>query len=82
MWPIPDRRPTILQILRKNNELGGLDIVKASRGHLHRGTIYVWLFWLEESGAIKSRMVPAHGYPNGRRVYSLNPNHFIEPTGS
>src|SRR5947208_12301511 len=61
----------ILDLLAREGELYGLQLVSASRGKLRRGTVYVTLGRMEEKGYITSRLEDpppdAGGLP--RRVY-------------
>ncbi|HEV7717201.1 MAG TPA: helix-turn-helix transcriptional regulator [Steroidobacteraceae bacterium] len=66
----------IVEILDAHGrEMGGLEIVKASGGHLSRGTIYVHLERLEARGVVVSRAedyTPPH-IGIARRLYKLAP---------
>lgn len=64
----------------------GLELVKASDGRLHRGTVYVYLQRLEDAGWVLSSEEPAAevqphvGIP--RRLYRLRPGGPRELVGS
>lgn len=64
---------TILRLLREKSPQYGLDLVRASRGALRRGTVYVHLHALEREGFIRSekgtKLTPLLG--NVRRIYFL-----------
>ncbi len=75
---MPDRFPTlsskeglILDLLAEAGEAYGLALVKASRGRVGRGTIYVTLGRMEDKGYLVSRLeeraAGAIGLP--RRMY-------------
>jgi DNA-binding PadR family transcriptional regulator len=61
----------VLEMLVRENELYGLQLVAASKGRLKRGTVYVTLGRMEEKGYITSRLDQpppgAGGLP--RRIY-------------
>jgi PadR family transcriptional regulator, regulatory protein PadR len=61
----------VLQLLVRDDEAYGLELVSASRGRLKRGTVYVTLGRMEEKGYIVSRLVDAPPEAGGlpRRVY-------------
>ena len=65
----------ILQLLVRDEEAYGLELVTASRGRLKRGTVYVTLGRMEDKGYITSRLTEpppeAGGLP--RRVYTPTP---------
>jgi len=62
----------ILQVLSASNqEMYGRDIVKASNGALHRGTVYVYLQRLEERSCIASRLELESWQPLPRRLYCI-----------
>jgi DNA-binding PadR family transcriptional regulator len=60
----------IMQMLveGKQKEMYGLELVKASKGKLKRGSVYVLLGRLEEKGFVKSR-TEVEGAEIPRRVY-------------
>lgn len=62
----------VLELLVRNRELYGLQLVAASRGRLKRGTVYVTLGRMEDKGFITSRLDDppdgAGGLP--RRIYT------------
>jgi DNA-binding PadR family transcriptional regulator len=62
----------ILQLLVRDDEAYGLELVSASRGRLKRGTVYVTLGRMEEKGYITSRLEDAPPEAGGlpRRVYT------------
>lgn len=57
----------VLDLLFKNGEMYGLDMVKAS-SKLKRGAIYILLSRMVDKGYIRSRAINAPGIP--RRKYS------------
>ncbi len=61
----------ILQMLIRESELYGLQMVAQSRGRLKRGTVYVTLGRMEDKGYVTSRAEkdtpPGGGLP--RRIY-------------
>jgi PadR family transcriptional regulator PadR len=61
----------ILQLLVRDDEAYGLELVAASRGRLKRGTVYVTLGRMEEKGYITSRLEDAPPDAGGlpRRIY-------------
>jgi PadR family transcriptional regulator, regulatory protein PadR len=61
----------VLQLLVRDDEAYGLELVSASRGRLKRGTVYVTLGRMEEKGYIVSRLVDAPPEAGGlpRRIY-------------
>ena len=62
----------ILQLLVRDEEAYGLELVTASRGRLKRGTVYVTLGRMEDKGYITSRLEDAPPEAGGlpRRVYT------------
>ena len=65
----------ILQLLVRDKEAYGLELVAASRGRLKRGTVYVTLGRMEDKGYITSRLEAAPPDAGGlpRRVYIPTP---------
>jgi PadR family transcriptional regulator PadR len=65
----------VLELLVRDKELYGLQLVAGSRGRLKRGTVYVTLGRMEEKGYITSRLDDpppgAGGLP--RRLYAPTP---------
>jgi len=61
---VPASEKTILTLLADRGPCYGLELVKASRGRLTRGGIYVTLGRMEEKGLVTS--APSDG---GRRLY-------------
>ena len=65
----------VLELLVRDRELYGLQLVAGSRGRLKRGTVYVTLGRMEEKGYITSRLDDpppgAGGMP--RRIYAPTP---------
>jgi DNA-binding PadR family transcriptional regulator len=62
----------ILDLLARQREMYGLELVRASGGLLKRGTIYVLLSRMEEKGFVASRQqfeATASGLP--KRIYTL-----------
>jgi PadR family transcriptional regulator PadR len=78
---MPKRRPRvltlspkeslILELLIRDHELYGLQLVAASRRRLKRGTVYVTLGRMEDKGFITSRLEDAPADVGGmpRRLY-------------
>lgn len=65
----------VLELLRQEHELYGLQLVAASKGRLKRGTVYVTLGRMEDKGYITSRAEPAPSGAGGlpRRLYAATP---------
>ena len=65
----------ILELIVRERELYGLQLVAQSRRRLKRGTVYVTLGRMEEKGYIKSRLddAPAPGGGLPRRLYEATP---------
>ena len=63
----------IVELLLREQELYGLQLVAASRGRLKRGTVYVTLGRMEDKGFITSReeAPPADAGGLPRRVYRV-----------
>jgi DNA-binding PadR family transcriptional regulator len=61
---LPASERTILELLARRDICYGLELVKASRGRLTRGGIYVTLGRMEQKGLVSSEA--AEG---GRRLY-------------
>ena len=61
----------ILELLAREKELYGLQLVAASRRRLKRGTVYVTLGRMEEKGYVTSRLEDAPADAGGlpRRLY-------------
>jgi DNA-binding PadR family transcriptional regulator len=57
-----------LRLLSGAEEMGGLEMVKASDGKLSRGFVYVMLTQLEDRGLVESR---EDGTGTGRRLYRI-----------
>lgn len=78
-----DRRPLtlsaketlILELLVRDGELYGLQMVAASKRSLKRGTVYVTLGRMEEKGYVASRQEDAPPEAGGlpRRLYRATP---------
>ena len=68
---LPDKERLILDLLMRDAELYGLELVAASKGRLKRGTVYVTLGRMEEKGFISSRLEDAPADQGGlpRRIY-------------
>lgn len=64
----------VLNLLARQRELYGLQMVDASAGALKRGTIYVTLSRMERKGYVQSSPDPTPS-PNGppRRLYRITP---------
>ena len=65
----------ILDLLARDGELYGLQLVAASKGRLKRGTVYVTLGRMEDKGYVRSRAEDAPDGAGGlpRRVYEATP---------
>lgn len=70
------RELLILNLLAESDhKVFGLDLIAASNGNLHRGTIYVWLQRLEEADLVESEWQAETDTPAGwtsgilRRLY-------------
>jgi PadR family transcriptional regulator, regulatory protein PadR len=61
----------VLELLVRDKELYGLQLVAASRGRLKRGTVYVTLGRMEEKGYITSKLEDRPPREGGlpRRIY-------------
>ena len=70
---LPPKEALILDLLIRNKELYGLELVAASKGRLKRGTVYVTLGRMEEKGYVTSRLEDAPPTAGGlpRRVYQV-----------
>src|SRR5438045_5456299 len=68
---LPPKEALILELLIREKELYGLELVAASRRRLKRGTVYVTLGRMEEKGYITSRLEDAPADVGGmpRRLY-------------
>src|SRR6266852_1139444 len=68
---LPVTETLILELLVRERELYGLELVSASKGRLKRGTVYVTLGRMEQKGYITSRLEDAPPAAGGlpRRVY-------------
>jgi DNA-binding PadR family transcriptional regulator len=74
MLTLSPKESLILELLVREDEMYGLQLVAASRRKLKRGTVYVTLGRMEEKGYIVSRAAetPANGgLP--RRLYRATP---------
>ena len=71
MLTLSPKETVILQLLVRDDEAYGLELVSASRGRLKRGTVYVTLGRMEEKGYITSRLADAPPEAGGlpRRIY-------------
>jgi DNA-binding PadR family transcriptional regulator len=70
---LPSGKETIaLELLHSSREMYGLEMVKASKGALGRGTVYVILDRLEDKGFVKSRAKKQPGIAGmPRRLYRI-----------
>src|SRR5437773_11003141 len=68
---LPPKETLILQLLTRDKEMYGLELVAASKRRLKRGTVYVTLGRMEEKGFITSRLESAAPDEGGlpRRIY-------------
>src|SRR5262245_7159592 len=71
MLTLSPKESVILQLLVRDDDAYGLELVSASRGRLKRGTVYVTLGRMEEKGYITSRLEDAPPEAGGlpRRIY-------------
>jgi len=65
----------ILDLLTRDGELYGLQLVAASKGRLKRGTVYVTLGRMEDKGYVTARAEDAPDGAGGlpRRLYEVTP---------
>ena len=65
----------MLDLLRRHDDLYGLQLVAASKGRLKRGTVYVTLARMEEKGYVTSKLDAAPSGRGGlpRRLYAATP---------
>ena len=65
----------ILDLLAREGESYGLQLVASSKGRLKRGTVYVTLGRMEQKGYVSARSEPSPGDAGGlpRRLYSATP---------
>jgi PadR family transcriptional regulator, regulatory protein PadR len=75
MLTLSAKESLILELLVREKELYGLQMVAASKRRLKRGTVYVTLGRMEEKGYIVSRLEDAPPRAGGlsRRVYQPTP---------
>jgi PadR family transcriptional regulator PadR len=68
---LSSKEALVLELLLEHDELYGLQLVKASRGRLKRGTVYVTLGRMEGKGYVQSRVEAAPEREGGlpRRIY-------------
>jgi DNA-binding PadR family transcriptional regulator len=66
---IRSRQQVILRLLRDRGDLYGLELVEASDGKLRRGSVYVYLSDLEDSGFVTSYL--PKGSTVQRRKYKI-----------
>lgn len=68
---LPPKEALILDLLARESEMYGLQLVAASNGRLRRGTVYVTLGRMEEKGYVSSRLEDAPPDAGGlpRRIY-------------
>ena len=68
---LSNKENLILELLVRQQEMYGLELVAASKRRLKRGTVYVTLGRMEEKGYIRSRVEDAPPGAGGlpRRVY-------------
>lgn len=68
-------KQAILELLRKESPLYGLELVKRSEGRLKRGTVYVHLASLEDEGVVRSfEGEDLHHSGSPRRQYEITTN--------
>jgi len=75
MLTLSAKESLILEMLIRDGELYGLQMVTASKRRLKRGTVYVTLGRMEEKGYVASRQEEAPPDAGGlpRRVYRATP---------
>jgi PadR family transcriptional regulator PadR len=68
---LSEKESLILELLGRDRQMYGLELVAASRGRLKRGTVYVTLGRMEDKGYVTSRLEAAPSEAGGlpRRVY-------------
>jgi DNA-binding PadR family transcriptional regulator len=65
------RDAIVLELLRNDGEMYGLDLVQKSDGWLRRGTVYVRLNMMEDAGLITSRLETPRAGRLRRRLYRI-----------
>jgi PadR family transcriptional regulator PadR len=72
---LPPKETLILRLLMQDRAMYGLELVKASKRRLKRGTVYVTLGRMEKKGYITSRLEEAPPSVGGlpRRLYEATP---------
>jgi PadR family transcriptional regulator, regulatory protein PadR len=75
MLTLSEKESLILEMLVREGELYGLQMVTGSKGRLKRGTVYVTLGRMEDKGYLTSRLEDAPPEAGGlpRRVYHATP---------
>lgn len=72
----------IIQLLRENPKgMYSLDVIRASKGRLSRGTVYVHLGRLEEAGLVESKLVRDTNSGIARPLYKLSRRGLRIPIG-
>lgn len=68
---LPPKETLILQLLAREKEMYGLELVDSSKRRLKRGTVYVTLGRMEKKGYVTSRLEDAPPSAGGlpRRIY-------------
>jgi len=61
-----DKERVILKLLRTGDELYGLELVRAARGRLKKGTVYVTLTRMVKKGFVDYREEEKKGFVAGR----------------
>ena len=71
MLTLPAKESLILELLVREREMYGLQLVATSKRRLKRGTVYVTLGRMEEKGYITSRLEDSPPVTGGlpRRIY-------------
>lgn len=69
----PRKELLVLELLAEHGPMFGLELVRVSRGHLKRGTVYVTLGRLADKSWVDSEQEPQHPAAIGlpRRVYRI-----------
>ena len=69
--PLPQKEQLILELLRFEGPMYGLQLVEHSAGALKRGTVYVTLGRMEAKGLVESQQepLPPGGIGLPRRLY-------------
>lgn len=70
LYHLSEKERLILRLLHEHPELGGVELVKHSKGQLGRGTVYVTLERMEDKGLVRRRVsVPTPPATMGRHYF-------------